>query len=36
MGSLKLYHRRLHGGSYADKGGREGRRKAKGRLAHPR
>jgi hypothetical protein len=33
MGSLKLYHRRPHGGSYADEGGRGGRRKAKARLA---
>lgn len=33
MGSLKLYHRRPHGGSYVDKGGRGGRRKAKARLA---
>jgi hypothetical protein len=24
MGSLKLYHRRPHGGSYADKGAEEG------------
>lgn len=35
MGSLKLDHRRPHGGSYADKGGRGGRRKAEARPATP-
>lgn len=33
MGLLKLYHRRPHDASYADGGGRGGRRNAKARLA---